>query len=218
MSSFKTFSENMLKAVFEEDRRGSAMVDLSELPSKYGFTGTRDRVQDWVEGHAGYLRFEMNPPPNTPGPLMARINGTGRLQAEQLYSDKDDVSPFFDASTGPATLEVQDAISPSSSDEVTITAREPVRVWSETWTGISAVRVDARNAQAISNLITSALDELGKVNNANVAQARTLLLAAKDLTEAPDPPSDLIWELIQRAGAVVGLIDIFIRIFSGLSA
>jgi hypothetical protein len=92
-----------------------------------------------------------------------------------------------------------------------------IRVQSEAWTGISSVRIDARNAQAVSRLIDAALNELPRDGNERVAQARTLLLAAKELTDAPEPPSDIIWELVQRAGAVVGLLDIFIRIFVGLT-
>lgn len=90
---------------------------------------------------------------------------------------------------------------------------EPIRVDSRSWTGLTRVRVTHRNAHAISRLIDTALGELSTDGNAKTAQARALLLAAKELTDAPEPPSDIIWELIQRAGAVVGLLDIFFRIF-----
>ena len=90
---------------------------------------------------------------------------------------------------------------------------EPIRVDSRSWTGLTRVRVTHRNAHAISRLIDTALGELSTDGNAKTAQARVLLLAAKELTDAPEPPSDIIWELIQRAGTVVGLLDIFFRIF-----
>ncbi|SHL59595.1 hypothetical protein SAMN05518668_1021 [Sphingobium sp. YR657] len=91
---------------------------------------------------------------------------------------------------------------------------EPIRVDSRSWTGLTRVRVTHRNARAISRLIDTALGELPTDCNAKSAQARTLLLAAKELTDAPEPPSDIIWDLVQRAGAVVGLLDIFFRIFA----
>ncbi len=91
---------------------------------------------------------------------------------------------------------------------------EPIRVDSRSWTGLMRVRVTHRNARAISRLIDTALGELPTDCNTKAAQARTLLLAAKDLTDAPEPPSDIIWDLVQRAGAVVGLFDIFFRIFA----
>ncbi|OCC24860.1 hypothetical protein MB02_05215 [Croceicoccus estronivorus] len=94
---------------------------------------------------------------------------------------------------------------------------EPIRVDSRTWTGLTRVRVTHRNARAISRLIDTALCELPTDGNAATAQARTLLLAAKELTDAPEPPSDIIWELVQRAGAVVGLLDIFFRIFTAVA-
>ncbi|TGX56112.1 hypothetical protein E5A73_03145 [Sphingomonas gei] len=91
---------------------------------------------------------------------------------------------------------------------------EAIRADSSSWTGLSRVRVTHRNAKVISRLIDAALGELATDGNSATAQARTFLLAARDLTDAPDPPSDIIWDLIQRAGAVVGLLDIFLRIFS----
>ena len=117
-----------------------------------------------------------------------------------------------------AELQASDAVSRSIADEPTLTYRPPRPMHSASWTGLTNVRIDARNATTISNLISSALSELPKDDNAKVAQARTLLLAAKDLADAPDPPSDLIWELIQRAGAVVGLLDVFLHIFLSLSS
>jgi hypothetical protein len=91
-------------------------------------------------------------------------------------------------------------------------------VESASWTGLSKVRIDARNAAAVSSLIDEAIGSLAGDENAKIAQARALLRAAKELTDAPEPPSEIIWDLIQRAGAVVGLLDIFLRIFVGLTA
>jgi len=91
------------------------------------------------------------------------------------------------------------------------------KIDSTSWTGLSQVVVGSHNSNVITSLIDAALEQLDSSDNSDVAQARTLLLAARDLAEAPEPPSDIIWELIQRAGAIVGLLDIFFRIFSTAS-
>ncbi len=90
---------------------------------------------------------------------------------------------------------------------------DQVVIDSSSWTGLSKVRITYRNAAAVGKLIDEAISTLETNDNSGQAQARTLLLAAKTLLDAPDPPSDVIWDLVQRAGAVVGLLDIFLKIF-----
>ncbi|MFK4793007.1 hypothetical protein [Sphingobium sp. ZW T5_29] len=87
---------------------------------------------------------------------------------------------------------------------------------SSAWTGLTRTIVDARNAAVISKLITKALDELPgeERGNVEVMQAAAYLKAAQELVNAPEPPSELIWQLISRAADVVGLIGLFYTIFS----
>jgi hypothetical protein len=77
------------------------------------------------------------------------------------------------------------------------------------WTGIKPELIfdEAVKAKVVS-LLHKARDELtdGLLSNREIAQARAFLSAALVLTDTPDPSTDLIWELIQRASAIAGLV------------
>ena len=93
---------------------------------------------------------------------------------------------------------------------------EPTSVDSSTWTGLTTTIVDARNAKAISNLIGKALDSLSasQAGNFENMQATAYLKAARELLDAPEPPSEEIWRLISRAADIVGLVSVFYAIFA----
>jgi hypothetical protein len=57
------------------------------------------------------------------------------------------------------------------------------------------------------------LDEIG-AGNAEKALARAYIVAAKSLADAPDPPSDLIWEIINRANQLSGIASILVSIIA----
>jgi hypothetical protein len=94
--------------------------------------------------------------------------------------------------------------------------QEPMSFDSAAWTGLSRTVVDARNARVISNLIDRALDALPgtEAGNADIMQAAAYLKAARELSSAPQPPSELIWQLISRAADVLGLFGLFYTIFA----
>lgn len=50
--------------------------------------------------------------------------------------------------------------------------------------------------------------------NIEKAQAKALLNAIQALAEAPEPPADLIWELLQRANNIAGIASLFIAIIA----
>ncbi|WP_242095610.1 hypothetical protein [Sphingomonas sp. CROZ-RG-20F-R02-07] len=93
--------------------------------------------------------------------------------------------------------------------------QEPMSFDSAAWTGLSRTIVDAKNARAISNLIDKALDILPSTGAANseIMQAAAYLKAARELALAPQPPSELIWQLISKAADVLGLFGLFYAIF-----
>ncbi|MBQ1499397.1 MAG: hypothetical protein IIZ38_13880 [Sphingomonas sp.] len=53
-----------------------------------------------------------------------------------------------------------------------------------------------------------------KANTPEVMQARAYVQSAIFLTDAPDPPEDLIFENIERASAIVGLAQFFAALLS----
>jgi hypothetical protein len=91
----------------------------------------------------------------------------------------------------------------------------PITVDSAAWTGLIRVTIDARNAKAVSGMIDHALISLSssQAGNFQIMQATAYLKAAKELVEAPEPPSDEIWRLISKAANLVGLFGVFYGIF-----
>ena len=59
--------------------------------------------------------------------------------------------------------------------------------------------------------------EDAKLSNAEKAQARGYLVAAKALAETPDPPADLIWTVLERANSVAGIASFFVSLLALLA-
>jgi hypothetical protein len=214
--SFREFSDNMLKAVFEENRRAHDFVDLSTIPQKYGFAGDREWVQDWAEAHSGYLKFEQGSIASPPHPLMARISGGGRLHVEATYGDKDGVPPLFDDIDFSPATSIDGLMSRTTSDEPSIVAHDPEPILSETWTGrtLSAVQ----KIELVQN-IDAALGSVAglTLSQEKASQVRSLLLAARTLSEAPDPPLDIIKLIFGNVDRLIGIAGFFVGL-AGLIA
>jgi hypothetical protein len=95
------------------------------------------------------------------------------------------------------------------------TRRKIIDVDTSAWTGLKAVRIHAANATIVSSLIEAAIDQLSTSQEGSEAtvQAAAYLRAANELVNAPDPPSIVIWDLVQEAAAVAGLLQLFSVIF-----
>jgi len=92
---------------------------------------------------------------------------------------------------------------------------EPSAIDSSTWTGRSTVRQldEARRVKLVA-LIESAEKnvEEAELGNFERSQALSYIVAIKALAEAPEPPSDLIWELASRANNLAGVAALFVSI------
>jgi hypothetical protein len=88
---------------------------------------------------------------------------------------------------------------------------------SSRWTGrrrkitLTPRRVD----QLIEELgrIEFRLSEL-PITNAEKSQARAFVLAAKLLAESPEPPGELIWEMLKRASEIATIAALFVSVFA----
>lgn len=106
--------------------------------------------------------------------------------------------------------------SPANTEDEAAESGTPASVHSSAWTGIASRPITTQNAPAVRDAIANAISALDEydLTNEQKGQAVTLLEAASHLTSAPEPPSDLIWELIERAGALCGILGLFITIFA----
>jgi hypothetical protein len=70
----------------------------------------------------------------------------------------------------------------------------------------------------MAEIVHRALQCLEKSEEGNEAiiQAATYLRSVLVLLEAPDPPTDVIWDLVGRAADISGLAQFFFGLFIGL--
>lgn len=83
------------------------------------------------------------------------------------------------------------------------------------WDGLKQIDVNDTNKDKFILAVSTALEQLDQndLTNEQKSQSRVYLIAAKELADTPEPPSDIIWELIQRAGAICGILGLFLPIF-----
>jgi hypothetical protein len=103
-----------------------------------------------------------------------------------------------------------------------LAANEPnVTIDSTNWTGLpSGFTFNPAKHDRLVSLLKEAEDSLDKLEatNEEKAMARSYLVAAKVLSDAPDPPIDLIWELIGRANQIAGITALLISLIALFSA
>ena len=92
---------------------------------------------------------------------------------------------------------------------------EPQVRSSAPWSIIAGRRITDENREMFQTALAKAQLEIAKLplSNREMAQIASYLKAAEALAEAPEPPSQMIWRLIERGAAVAGLIAIFIQTF-----
>ncbi|MEA3051316.1 MAG: hypothetical protein QOG72_219 [Sphingomonadales bacterium] len=92
---------------------------------------------------------------------------------------------------------------------------------SESWTGlISDTELnEEKRSKLIANLkqIESDLSATS-LSNAEKAQARAYIAASIILSEMPEPPVDLIWEMITRAATIAGIASLFVSVIALMKA
>ena len=97
---------------------------------------------------------------------------------------------------------LSDLLNQPEREAATPSTDEPPPILSQENAGRLVGEVDA---------VIQKLDEL-PIENSEKAQARSLLLAARSLAEAPEPPVSIIWELISRANAISGIAGLLVSI------
>ena len=109
--------------------------------------------------------------------------------------------------------------SPPAGDELEATdpTTEPLTVGSTEWTGLPANFALTEDTRAeLVSLLRQAEDGLNGLaaSNHEKAQARAFIVAARMLAEAPDPPVELIWQLIGRANSIAGIASLLVSIIA----
>ena len=92
---------------------------------------------------------------------------------------------------------------------------------SSDWTGLPShfVLTEKRRESLVVLLMEAelTLDSIG-AGNVEKRMAAAYIVAARTLAEAPDPPVDLIWEIIGKANNLAGIASLFVAIIALFTA
>jgi hypothetical protein len=205
--SYTQFAQKMLLALYREsDGDTSQQVDFDALPQKYGIPVEKsfwitNLTTEWPQ--QGFAHF--------------RDGGTGRQNVVVI-----NLAGVRNAEAGP-----QDLLAPISVMESSFGPNDAVlrpvpelhseAIDSSSWTGLPSnfqltqdiqaklVR-DLDSAEAALTTLTVSQDER--------SQARAYIIAIRVLAEAPEPQTDLIWEMLTRANQISGIASLFVSIMA----
>lgn len=203
---YTDFDEKMLLALYQEtERTDDDVFTFKELCERYGLPMNTKWVvrlaEQWEhEGNAKVRKHIGNPET-----WRVEITGSGLRWIEDNFGSKEGVGQILE----PVAREEEKLSEPISGSE------ELPHVDSSSWTGLRKHRITSHNRESVRIRIVEAKAALDTQNftNEQKAQAVSFLRAAEELIEAPEPPSDIIWELVERAGAIAGIAGLFLSIF-----
>ncbi|WHO40637.1 hypothetical protein PMI04_008635 [Sphingobium sp. AP49] len=190
---YDDFAERFLIALhFETETSPKQYFRAGELIEKYALKPRSNWISRIADDWEGSYFRDVSKVLNGYDDWSFRISAGGSRKVESEFSDLEEIREFLDV------------------------ARTNV-VDSTTWTGLPSQFVlnEERKAE-LSTLLTKAerdLDDLG-AGNSEKAMARAYIVAAKVLADAPEPPVDIIWDIIGRANNLSGIASLFVSIIA----
>ena len=141
-----------------------------------------------------------------------------RGQEELLISPEQEIAEEITEITGGRVFAGEGSpplnFEPREGDLYLELAAEP-KVESASWTGLPRAGVldEYASGRVLSalQLADQALEQTGASNHER-AQAKAYIVAIRALAEAPDPPADLIWEMVQRVNSIAGIASFFVAL------
>jgi hypothetical protein len=225
-SSFTGFQQEFLVAIYDlTERTGEQMVRTGEVIKNYPVSHRpnwimralfdfKDRglVEDTFT-HDGELEQSV------------WLTAAGMREAEYLFEGgvmlvhaddmrKQEASQWTDISDMP-TEYLNDK---NDLDGVTaLEKREAIKVDSTSWTGFPKDglldQAAATRLQAGLRLVDLEIDKF-KGTNEQRSQARAFFVALQAFSEAPEPPADLIWQIVDRASQLSGIASLFVSVIA----
>lgn len=203
--TFVDFCEKMLIALYQDGHQSNEWLSFAELQARYGLAADASWLSRAMNHLSAQRRVEGRELNGAPDTVVGRITGSGMAYIEGKYGSKDGVGVILDPVQQSTTLQ-------PFFDEV---ATEVVH--SSSWTGLPSnfELTQERQQRLVRDLDTAEQTLTGLHLSQEVhAQARAYIIAARCLAEAPDPPADLIWEMLNRANALAGIASLFVSILA----
>lgn len=222
----------MLIALYQESEAGDADLRFQDVITKYGFAINEKWLQRLAEEWERNSYVKVDAFIGSPLKWYVEIAGPGLRYIEEKYGSKDGVgeiiAPVPTAPPGEDFLtdENGEPLQTEDGEYLTIDASpqeapEPTTFHSSSWTGLpSTFAMDEQKSANLVALLRKAEDGLDRIGakNAEKAMARAYIVAAQALADAPDPPADLIWEIINRANNLAGVASLFVSIIALFTA
>jgi hypothetical protein len=203
MSPFSGFSEQFLVAAYLENRRIGDAVESGLIARSYNLKFGPNWIVRVVEEaiKRGWMAGSVNAGGDEY--QVVYLTGAGMIEAERL------IGLGVKLTWHGVTIEGDNDV---KSD---VQAADPLN--SSSWTGLPSnfVLTEQKREKLVTMLHNAdvALDSVGATNHEK-AMARAYIVAARTLADAPDPPADLIWELINRANHLSGIASLFVSIMA----
>ena len=189
MPSYRDFYLRTLRASYDKlMRRGRAYISFRALSRAYGLPLNRD----WIVWFA------------------SEAERTGHAKVDRFPSDLRDRKLSIE---GPGLQLVQEnlKLDPNwglfkiSSEAAAYDAKR-----------VGEVTIPAENIEPLVAGLKQAEQRLDRLSIGNVekAQARAYIIATLALAEAPEPPADLMWELLQRANNIAGIASLLVAVIA----
>ena len=224
--TYSNFASQMLIALYQETASGDRpFISYAALMSRYGLTANEAWLvrlsEDWERDGLAKIARD-----GAASSWRVEITGRGMREIERSHgpdiADRNILEPVVPKNV--LTTENGEPLTTEDGEYLTVEETEDmstdgasIHAQSEAWTGIAAKIITARNSEQIRVAILKAKEAVRDLgSNEKTAQAIAYLNAAEALTDAPDPPSEIIWHLINRAGAICGVLGLFITLFAVL--
>jgi hypothetical protein len=91
---------------------------------------------------------------------------------------------------------------------------------SSMWTGLrTADDLDVENMQRIIDVLEKAQDEMiaRGATQMEASQARAYIKSIRALVDAPEPPTDAVWDLLTKLTTIEGLVQFLVWVGQGLA-
>jgi len=193
----------MLMALYESARAHpeTEMWSFKDVAAIYGI--------NWQHGWLIELQRELREEGLIRGPsngqnddmAIGKLSGAGLRQIESEYEELDGVPTLIErAEDRSSPLQISDAVSASTADEVTLTYHPPAGVDSSRWTGIEQ-RL-ARDPSAVRHIqsqimeLDRSIETLG-LSNHERAKVKAITEALSKLVESPEPEWKVIVDLLR---------------------
>jgi hypothetical protein len=223
--SFTEFCENMLIALYQDGHVSDDFLSFEDLQRKYGIEGDRSWLSRSMNHLRAQRRIDGREIAGAPETVLGKISGSGMAYIEEKYGSKDGVGTILEpvqstrfgesGENQSQLLQVADTVSAATANEVTLNYQPPTVVNSSRWTGLpSGFTFSEDKLQTLVRELDRVEAALGtiQISQQERSQARAYIVAARVLAEAPEPPSDLIWEIIVRANSIAGIASLFVAI------